>query len=321
MSVIFLRAIAETLYCQSVAVTRASSAQTCRQSHRSSALHPRANSSLASKPSPRACGIPLLFLYPGLTRISMKRHPYDVLPAHRPLVLRELHLPTPLEIAILAPHPDDFDAIGVTLRRLYDQGHSLHLAVLTTGANGVEEGWEGLHDDAARAAVREAEQRASCQFFGLPPDRLCFLRLWEQPEDSVATRHDLYDRARLRDYLHAVRPNLVFLPHGNDSNRTHRRTYENFCNIAESDGLSVLACLNLDAKTVDIRRDLYTYFDQEEAAWKAQLLRFHRSQQERNLKTRGTGFDERVLKVNRDAAIQAGSVSTYAEVFELQRFG
>lgn len=70
-----------------------------------------------------------------------------------------------------------------------------------------------------------------------------------------------------------------------------------------------------------MRPDLYTYFGEEEAAWKAQLLRFHRSQQERNLKTRGQGFDQRVLEVNRQAVAEAGGPLPYAEVFELQAFG
>nr|WP_217346595.1 hypothetical protein [Noviherbaspirillum sp. L7-7A]MBV0881060.1 hypothetical protein [Noviherbaspirillum sp. L7-7A] len=112
----------------------------------------------------------------------------------------------------------------------------------------------------------------------------------------------------MRAYLHARRPGFVFLPHGDDTNRTHRRTYETFHAIAIEDGLRVDTYLNLDAKTVSIRADLYMYVGEEDAAWKAQLLRFHRSQQERNLKTRGQGFDQRVLAVNRQAAVDAGGL-------------
>jgi LmbE family N-acetylglucosaminyl deacetylase len=250
----------------------------------------------------------------------MKPHLFDTLPAHRPLTLSELPLPAPLEIVVLAPHPDDFDAIGVTLHRLHRQGHSLHLAVLTTGANGIEDGWNGLRNTAAKAAVREAEQRASCDFFSLPPECLSFLRLWEKQGSDAGDGSDVKDLEKLRDYLHARNPDMVFLPHGNDSNRTHRRTYESFREIALKDRLTLLACLNLDAKTIDMRADLFICFDEEAAAWKADLLRFHRSQQERNLSSRGYGFDERVLKVNRDAATSANSPLPYAEVFELQRF-
>lgn len=224
-----------------------------------------------------------------------------------------------MTIAVLAPHPDDFDAIGITMRLLHAQGHAIHVAVLTTGANGVEEGWGGAVGRDARVAIREAEQLASCRFFGLPMERLSFLRLWEdidgQPCDEAA------QTGQLRAWLSARRPDLVFLPHGNDSNRTHRRTWETFHSIATQDGLRLTACLNLDAKTLSFRPDVHVVFDEKAAAWKRELLRFHRSQQERNLRTRGHGFDQRVLAVNRDAAAKAGSAWPYAEVFELQRFG
>ena len=44
-----------------------------------------------------------------------------------------------------------------------------------------------------------------------------------------------------------------------------------------------------------MRYDFYTAFGPEEAEWKATLLRFHSSQHQRNLNTRGKGFDERIL--------------------------
>lgn len=82
-----------------------------------------------------------------------------------------------------------------------------------------------------------------------------------------------------------------------------------------------MGCLNQDAKTLQMRVDLYFEFGEADAAWKGKLLRFHRSQQERNLGTRGTGFDARVLRVNRKAAEALGSALPYAEVFELMRLG
>ena len=248
----------------------------------------------------------------------MSKPPFPHFPLHRPFLLPELALPTKSSIVMLAPHPDDFDAIAITMRHLHQQGHEIHLAVLTSGANGVEDGWQGAHGVAEKGALREAEQRASCHFFGLPIERLTFMRLWEGNDAQMNAQAG---NDALRTYLHARCPDMVFLPHGNDSNRTHRRTYEAFHAIATADGLRLHACLNLDAKTVSMRPDLYAYFGEEEAAWKAQLLRFHRSQQERNLKTRGQGFDQRVLDVNRQAAVDAGGLMPYAEVFELQAFG
>lgn len=222
--------------------------------------------------------------------------------------------PQHLRVLVLAPHPDDFDAIGVSLRQLQQQGHALHLAVLTGGANGVDDGFEGATGTEQKVALREAEQRASCAFFGLAAERCRFLRLWQHAADAAQ------DDERLRAHLRAVQPQLVFLPHGNDSNATHRRTHERFHALAARERLTLWACLNQDAKTLQMRRDLYTAFDDELARWKGQLLRHHRSQQQRNLRTRGHGFDARVLQLNRDAAAALELDAPYAEVFELARY-
>ncbi len=73
--------------------------------------------------------------------------------------------------------PDDFDALGVTLHQLREQQHTLHSAVLTGGANGVD----GGSSAGEKTAQREDEQRGRCRFFGLPDSRCPFLRLWEDP--------------------------------------------------------------------------------------------------------------------------------------------
>jgi LmbE family N-acetylglucosaminyl deacetylase len=231
----------------------------------------------------------------------------------RPLSLRELAFPRPLTVLVLAPHPDVFEAMGLTLRHLHGQGHALHVAVLTSGASGVEDGFGGATDHAAKAALREIEQRESCAVFGLAPERLQFLRLWE---DDARADEDL---ARLQAWMAARPADLLFMPHGNDSNRTHRRTYEAVSSVAARLGMDAWACLNQDAKTLDMRVDLFLDFGAADAAWKARLLRCHRSQQERNLRARGAGFDERVLEVNRRAARSLGTALPYAEAFELVR--
>lgn len=234
--------------------------------------------------------------------------------ASTPIALSELVLPADRQVVVLAPHPDDFDAIAVALGFLQEQGHCLHLAVLTAGAGGITDGWEGVHGVERKAAVREAEQRASCRLFGLPEERIHFLRLWEQDANEAD------DYTRLRSYLLERQPHLVLMPHGNDANRTHRRTYESVRRIVMQERLKLLALLNEDPKTMAMRADVHMPFDEERAIWKGELLRLHRSQQERNLATRGQGFDERILHMNRAAAIRLGSPFPYAEVFELQRF-
>lgn len=240
-------------------------------------------------------------------------------PGKQPLNVQDLQLqlPSPLVLVVLAPHPDDFDAIGVTLRGFHQRGDIIHLAVLTTGASGVEDGFSGAHAAEEKAALREAEQGESCAFFGLPPERLTFLRL--PPDEKGNPRLDAANQACIRDYLSARQPDLVFMPHGNDSNVTHQRTYALFRAAALADNLQLWAVLNQDAKTLAMRTDLYMPFDADAARWKAEMLRLHQSQHQRNLRTRGQGFDERVLAVNRHTGLTLGC--EYAEVFELERYG
>lgn len=230
--------------------------------------------------------------------------------------LQAIDWPTRQRIAVLAPHPDDFDAIGLTLRFFHARGDEIHLAVLTSGASGVEDGFGNAHDDAAKAALREVEQRASCAFFGLPDARIHFLRL---PADSGGNpRLDGANEATIRRFLQTADPHLVCMPHGNDSNVTHQRTYALFDAVARADKLAVRVLLNQDAKTIAMRHDVCLPFDEADAAWKAALLRLHASQHARNLNTRGHGFDDRVLAVNRASAAALGLPLTYAEVFELE---
>ncbi|MDX5446202.1 MAG: hypothetical protein LPJ87_09120, partial [Zoogloeaceae bacterium] len=53
----------------------------------------------------------------------------------------------------------------------------------------------------------------------------------------------------------------------------------------------------------------------------ARLVRLLFSTLSRNLRTRGHGFDTRVLEVNRAAAREAGFDGVLVEAFELRRFG
>lgn len=211
-------------------------------------------------------------------------------------------------IAVLAPHPDDFDAIGITMRNLHRRGSRIELAVLTGGSNGVPDGFKGAMTPLEKARVREAEQRASCAFFGLPEERLTFLRLAGDGEDLD----------KVGAFLSRANPELVFLPHGNDTNATHRRVYALLRSAAEATGLKATAYLNRDPKTIAMRHDLLTFFDAKDAAWKGELLRHHASQHARNLATYGHGVDERVLAVNRKIAEDAGRPGGFAEAFEIE---
>jgi LmbE family N-acetylglucosaminyl deacetylase len=243
----------------------------------------------------------------------------DWLGTLRPACLNSLAIPPDLRVAILAPHPDDFDAAGVTLRMFQRNGNRIELAVLTSGASGVEDSFCSPPLRAEKARVRENEQRASCRFFGLPPEQVAFLRLAEDETGELADRRE--NEQAIRRYLLEAAPQIVFLPHGNDTNRDHRLVWSLSRRTASELDLGVTAFLIRDPKTVAMRVDAYTAFDEEEADWKVRLLQFHRSQQQRNLNTRKKGFDDRILGVNKQAAMELRIPAPYAEAFELESWG
>lgn len=204
------------------------------------------------------------------------------------------------------------------MRFFRSNGNRIDVAVVSSGASGVEDGFGGAMTGEVKAEIREDEQRASCRFFGLSESRLTFLRLAEDesghPEASPANLQCL------RSYLAGQKPDLLFLPHWHDPNEGHRRTYALFRQSVEEERLPLAACLSQDPKTVAMRHDLYYAFGTEIAAWKGEMLRMHQSQQQRNLNSRGHGFDERILGVNRQMARSLGVDEPFAEVFELEFF-
>jgi hypothetical protein len=56
-----------------------------------------------------------------------------------PLPLQHFTIPPILPLLVMAPHPEDFDAIGVTMRFFQKNGNPLYVAVAGTGVNGVED--------------------------------------------------------------------------------------------------------------------------------------------------------------------------------------
>jgi LmbE family N-acetylglucosaminyl deacetylase len=233
----------------------------------------------------------------------------------RPILLDECPLPTGLRVALLGPHPDDFDAIAVTLRHFRDAGNGISVAVLSGGASGVEDGYCEPPSDDRKVELRRLEQRASCRMFGLPDDALEFLPLSEdvdgEPDNTPANAEILVN------HLARIHPDIVFLPHGNDQKPGHRNVYALVQQAAARHPSPLVAFLNRDPKTVSCRLDAFTRYGEEDARWKAQLLRCHDSQQQRNLNTRGHGFDERILEHDRKNAAECGG-ATYAEAFEIQ---
>jgi LmbE family N-acetylglucosaminyl deacetylase len=243
----------------------------------------------------------------------------DLFKVEMPVFLHSLRVPKELVILVLAPHPDDFDEIAITMRFFRDNGNPIDVAVLSSGASGVEDGFCSPPTRQAKGKIREQEQRKSCQFFGLPDSSLTFLRLEEDHAGHIIDNDA--NCGRVRDHFLEKRPDMVFLPHGNDTNIGHQRTYSIFRKIALEVSYSITAFLNRDPKTISMRHDVYTVFKEEDADWKSRLIRFHESQQQRNLNSRNHGLDERVLRFNREIAKNNLLMQKYAEAFELEFFG
>ncbi len=236
----------------------------------------------------------------------------------RPLDLSKVDIPSGLRIGMLGPHPDDFDAIAWTMRVLRERGGQIDLAVVTDGASGVDDAFLPGATQERRGLIRDDEQRASLRYFGLPEEHFTFLHLREDE-----TGHPVVDSAnvdRIRTFLRMTLPQIVFLPHGNDTNPGHRRTYEMFRMVVREERMTLGSFLIRDPKTVHMRIDCYTGYDDEGARWKSTMLLHHRSQHERNLRTRQHGFDERILRVNRQAAAELGLPLPYAETFQMLWF-
>ena len=225
-------------------------------------------------------------------------------------------LPGPGRALALAPHPDDPEAIAVTLRLLFRGGWDLTWAILTPA-------WSGVRDDfvgpsrAAKARAREAEQQAAARAFGLPEARLFFLRLAEDDQGRMDETET--NRQALFAILDKAAPDLVLLPARADTNPTHRLTYRWLAQWAGAARHPVVALGNEDPKTTAFHADFQVRFGPDTAVWKGALLECHRSQSHRNQATRHITFAERILAVNR--ACPDLPTGIYAERFQVECWG
>lgn len=242
-------------------------------------------------------------------------------------------VPDGATVLALAPHPDDPESAALALGLLKSHGCSIHIAVVTDSPGGVQDlyarahpvGGDGSLEDRKRA-IRRAEQIRSAQSSGFDVSRVAFLGL---DRDGELDREA--GPGHLADHIAAVDPDIVILPIGRDTNRTHVWVYDSFREVAlrrASDGRRVLVGMyNRDPKTISIRGDLFVLFGDEEARIKRGLLRLHDSQQQRNCRTRAAGFDDRILETDRSSAVRmhgatsrAPTEAEYAEIYELEVF-
>lgn len=249
-------------------------------------------------------------------------------------VFGKVRLPMCGTVLVLGPHPDDPESVAITNRLLVQSGCEIWYAIVSMSPSGVEDEYaqirrnrDTLSLQGKKAKIRQKEQTQSAEMFGLPPDRLAFLGIEEDKElDSPK------NLTRIREQLESVRPDIVIMPVGKDPNQTHAWVWKAFRKCAIPLTLKtekpIVALYNEDPKTIEIRKDLFVLFGEEGADWKGALLRVHDSQQERNIRNRGMGLDERILHMNRlscrhlvEISTPFGSSAKYAEAFEIELFG
>jgi LmbE family N-acetylglucosaminyl deacetylase len=247
--------------------------------------------------------------------------------------LRKVRLPACGRVLVLGPHPDDPESVAITCRLLMQSGCDIWYAIASMSPSGVEDeyAYRRLNSNSIslqekKIEIRQKEQTQSAEMFGLIPDRLAFLGIEEDKElDSPK------NLARIRDHLESVAPDIVILPIGKDQNQTHAWVYQVFRKFAKDLTLKtekpIIALYHEDPKTIEIRKDLFVLFGEKGADWKGELLKIHDSQQQRNIHSRGTGFDERILHMDHlnwrhlgEISTPAGSSAKYAEVFEIELF-
>lgn len=246
---------------------------------------------------------------------------------------KRVRLPEGGKVLVLGPHPDDPECTAVTCRRLMHSGCDIWYSIISTSPSGVEDDYakkwgrdSSIALDKKKSEIRRMEQASAARMFGLTPERLAFLGIEETKE-----RNSLEDLTRMKEHLESVAPDIVIMPSGNDSNQTHAWVQRVFRECAQCIALKkknpVVALYNEDPKTIAMRHDLFVLFGEESADWKRALLRVHASQQQRNIHSRGIGFDERILNMNylrynrlREGSQASGGSAKYAEVFEIELF-
>jgi len=228
-------------------------------------------------------------------------------------------------VLVVAPHPDDVDIIGCTLKhRVIAGGATLQACVLSCGS-GVEDGYceeRGLAPSPENIrAMRRQEQIDGCEFLGLPAENLDFLELEETGgayEERGQVMWTAANRERFCAYVAEKEPDVVFapcvfaeqpaempspMPHG-AGNVGHFVATQLILEALARCGRPVAFVQHRDPKTISMRSDFVTTYTKADQTWKGEMLRKHSSQHARNLRTRRTGFDERLLRPEAERALE-----------------
>lgn len=221
---------------------------------------------------------------------------------------------------VLCPHPDDFDVAAVTLRSFQRNGTQIHVVVAPTFSGILDSFFASPVSREVKITTREEEQRNSLLFFGLQPEQYEFLSHDCDLDDNGEFTYSESNAALVEACILNQGPDVILIPHPNDANPAHSAMYEMTRECLDRHALPVKLFKQMDPKTKDMRVDHYMSISDADAKWKSELLQHHKTQNHRNMETRGISLSERILQSNAIIAAKHQLPCKLAEAFEIETF-
>ncbi|HNO76705.1 MAG TPA: PIG-L family deacetylase [Phycisphaerae bacterium] len=119
-----------------------------------------------------------------------------------------------MTVLVIAPHPDDeVLGCGGVIRRFANEGHAVHVAIVTRG-------WAPLFPDDQVAQVR-AEAEAASKILGVTQ-----LHFMDLPVTKLALLPEHELNGAMGGLIDQTQPNWVFLPYRSDLHEDHKQIFD-----------------------------------------------------------------------------------------------
>ncbi|MCA9250709.1 MAG: PIG-L deacetylase family protein [Phycisphaerae bacterium] len=119
-----------------------------------------------------------------------------------------------MTVLVIAPHPDDeVLGCGGVIRRFANEGHAVHVAIVTRG-------WAPLFPDDQVAQVR-AEAEAAAEILGVTQ-----LHFMDLPVTKLALLPEHELNGAMGGLIDQTQPNWVFLPYRGDLHEDHKQIFD-----------------------------------------------------------------------------------------------
>lgn len=160
------------------------------------------------------------------------------------------------KILAIWPHPDDIE-LGCfwTMCRYADEGDEVHFLVLSQ--------WEWWIDTWDR--LKEAHESADLLH--------CTLHIEDLPDRYISDGHETI--STMEKYINEIKPDIVFIPSGNDTHQDHRAVY--LASIVATRFIDEVYMYQSPSTTTDFKPTIY--FDiSKYISTKLKAVRIHTSQ-------------------------------------------